>query len=425
MSNDTPQIPEPTPPIVPESGQPTPEASAAEGAPGQHAFGSDLSSDGAAPVPTHAENGYPAGSYPQNGYVQNGYPAGQNGYPAGQNGYPAGAYPVGAPAPKKPMSKGLLWGIIGGAVALVLIIAAVVIVPTMLRGPAQTASGVVEEYLTALSEGDAETAMAYVEAYDDDSMLTAEALAASVDIAPISDIVVEESEKANEYEETVVSASFAIGGETVERDFTVYNYDDDWQISDGLISATVGNFEGLGLTVNGIEPGDTSMSLFPGAYQLALAYDEFTIDAESDTFVVATNADAEEFWNAYPALTEEGAATFRTLVRASVEECVALKTLAASCGMDITEIDLTGYTPTEGTVTRTITADGQKTLDEMEVEVDSSSPGTVTTYETIDVDTTLQGTKDGTTAEFEVLFGGGFDYPYVDFTEETPTVTWG
>ncbi|KDA06901.1 hypothetical protein DC31_06565 [Microbacterium sp. CH12i] len=299
-----------------------------------------------------------------------------------------------------------------------------IIVPALLRGPAQTASGVVEEYLTAISEGDAETALTYVESYADDSLLTDDALATSLKLAPITDIVVEESEGSDGPGETVVSASFAIGGETVDRSFTVYNYDDTWQLTDGLVTATLANFEGLGLTINGVEPADTSMSMFPGAYQLALAYDEFAIDGETDTFTVATDADTEAFWELQPVLTDDGAATFRTLVRAAIEECVAMKSLTTPCGMDIDTIDLQGYTPVDGSVTRTISADGQKTLDEMAADLDYSSPTLVTTYDSVDVDMTLQGTKDGATAEFEVWFGGYMNSPSVDFAKETPTVSW-
>lgn len=349
-----------------------------------------------------------------------------NAYPTGYqaNGYPASAYSAPPTAPKSSMSKGLLFGIIGGAVALVLIVAAVIVVPMLLRGPAQTASGVVEEYLTAVSEGDAATALTYVEPSADESLLTDEALAASLELAPITDIVVEESDDIGDYGSTVVSASFTIGGETVEREFEVYKYSDDWQLYDGLVTATMGSFEGLGLTVNGIEPGDASVSLFPGTYQLALAYEEFAIDADTDTFTIATDEDTEEFWELQPVLTDDGAATFRSLVRAAVEECVAMKSLTTPCGMDITDIDLQGYTAVDGSVTRTITAEGQKDLDEMEASVDYSSPTLVSTYDSVDVDMSLQGEKDGATAEFDVWFGGYMNSPSVDFSADTPTVTW-
>ena len=460
------QAPESVAPVAPESAVPPasePVASAApepvaqpEPAvpPASESVAAPASEPVAAPVEASATPGYDANPYPaapaypgaaaydpragaapaQQGAHDFAMGAHAGAGPQQTGAYPvanhAGAYPTSAygmpaaPAPKKPMSKGLLFGLIGGGVVLVLIIAAAIIVPLLLRAPAQTASGVVEGYLTALSEGDAETALTYVETYADESLLTDEVLAASLELAPITDIVVEESEDIGDYGSTLVSASFAIGGETVEREFEVYRYDDDWQLYDGLVTATVSSFEGLGLTVNGVEPGDESVSLFPGTYQLALAYEEFAIDADSDIFTIATDDDSEQFWDLQPVLTEDGAAAFRSLVRAAVEECVAMKTLSTPCGMDISDIDLQGYTPVEDSVTRTITTEGQKDLDEMEPDISYSSPTLVSTYDSVDVDITLQGKKDGTTAEFDVWFGGYMNSPSVDFSAETPTVTW-
>jgi hypothetical protein len=322
------------------------------------------------------------------------------------------------------MSKGLLFGIIGGAAALVLLIAAVVVVPSLLRGAAPTASDAVEKYLTALSEGDAETALTFIETFADTSLLTDEVLTASQELAPISDIVVEEqSEDASRYE-AVVSATFTLGGETVEREFNAYSSDDSWVISDGVILATLSNFADLAPTVNGATPADPEPVLFPGAYQIALGYEEFALDSDTDTFTLTTDADSEQFWDIYPVLTDEGAATFRSLVRAAIEECVAMKTLATPCGMDLTGIDLAGSTPVEGTVTRTIPSDEWSTFDSVVPEVDYSTPSIVSTYETPNVDMTLQGDSGGTTSEFEVWLGGYMDTPSIDFSEETPMVTW-
>lgn len=390
---------------------------------GQHDFAATLSSE-SPPLGTHefAMGGQiPAGVQDATGVQStNAYPTG---YQAG--GYPASAYSVPPAAPKSSMSEGLLFGIIGGVVALALIIAAVIVVPMLLRGPAQTASGVVEEYLTAVSEGDAETALSYVEAYADDSLLTEEVLDASLELAPITDIVVEASDASGDDFETIVSASFAIGSETIERDFTVYNFGQgEWQLGDGLIGMTLSNFDGLGLTVNGAEPAGAITYLFPGTYQLSFAYEEFALDWDTDTFTIATDDDADVMWELQPVLTDEAAATFRSLVRAAVEECVAMKSLTTECGMDITDIDLQGYTAVDGSVTRTITAEGQKDLDEMEANVDYSSPTLVSTYDSVDVDMSLQGEKDGATAQFDVWFGGYMNSPSVDFSMDTPTVTW-
>ncbi len=374
----------------------------------------------AQPYPGAPGQPYAAAAYPA-GYDPNA-PAYDPNAPGGVPPY--GGYPAAAPAPRKPLSKGALFGIIGGAAAVVLIIAAALIVPAILRGPAITASDVVEDYLTALSEGDAEAALEYVETYGDDALLTDEVLAASLQLGAIDDIVVEEVSDGNEFE-TSVPVTFTIGGEEVSRDFLVYSYlgdDDDWHIADGLISVSgFYGFEGLGLTVNGAEAPENA-AVFPGTYELAVGVEQFAIEGDTTTFVVASDADAEALWDLRPTLTEDGVAQFRSLVRASVEECVAMNTLTTPCGLDLTGIDLDGATAVDGTVTRTITAEGQATLDSMTAEVSSGS--IVTSYDSVDIDMTLQGDQGGSRLDFEVLFGGYLNSPKVDFAAETPAVTW-
>ena len=382
----------------------------------------------AQPYPGAPGQPYPGAAYPAPGYDPNtpAYDPNAPGYdPNAPGGVPPyGGYPGAAAAPRKPLSKGALFGIIGGAAAVVLIIAAAIIVPALLRGPAVTASDVVENYLTALSEGDAEAALEYVDTYGDDALLTDEVLAASLELGAIDDIEVEEVSDSDDFESSV-PVTFTLGGEEVSRDFLVYNYtgdDEEWHIADALISVSgFYGFEGLGLTVNGAEAPENA-AVFPGTYELALGVEQFTIEGDTTTFVVASDADAEALWDLRPAITEDGTAQFRSLVRASVEECVAMNTLTTPCGLDLTGIDLDGATPVDGTVTRTITAEGQATLDSMTAEV--SSGAIVTSYDSVDVEMTLQGDQGGSRLDFEVLFGGYLNSPTVDFAAETPVVTW-
>lgn len=384
MSNETPErSPYPASPSAPIDG----------GAAGQHAFGPRVSSAPSAVAP---------GASP--GFVDR----------------PAAVPATDAVDASRSVSKGALFGIVGGAVAVVLIVAAAIVVPSLLRGPALSASDVVEDYLTALSEGDAEAALEYVTAYDD-ALLTDEVLAASRDRAPIADIEVGEAQ--GTAEQSIVPVSFTIGGEAVSRDFEVWHYGDDWQIYDGLVFAGFDGFDGLGLTVNGVEVGAQTY-LFPGSYQLAVSQDQFAVSGDVDTFTVVEARDGEALYELHPVLTYDGAATFRELVRASLQECIAMTSLSTPCGMDIADIDLNGYAPVEGSVTRTLTADGEAALKSLEAEVDYRDPTLVSTWDSIDVDMTLEGEKDGEKAEFEVWFGGYVGTPSVDFSEEDPTVTW-
>lgn len=361
---------------------------------------------------------YP-GAAPAAGYDPNAQAYDPNA-PAGVPPY-GGGYPLPAPAPKKGLSRGALFGIIGGAAALVLIIAAAIIVPALLRGPSLTASDVVEDYLTALSEGDAETALEYVDPYDYDELLTAEVLQASLELGAIDDIEVgEETEGASG--SSAVPVTFTVGGESVSREFEVYEYSDEWQIIDGLVLiSTLSGFDGLGLTINGAEAPETAY-VFPGTYELALATDAFTFSGGTSVFRIATDDDTEALWDVRPELSESGVETFRSLVSASLEECLAMKTLSTPCGMDVTGIDLSGATPVEDSVTRTLTTEGESALASLEPQVSSGT--VVSSYDSIDVDITLQGEQDGQRNEYEVWWGAYVGTPTVDFGAEEPTVVW-
>lgn len=407
---------------------------------------------GAAPVDPNAQpydpNAYPAQpAYPAAAPADpNAYPAYPGAAPADPNAYPAqgfdpNAYPTqpvdpnaayagyaGAPvaaAPKKPMSKGLLFGLIGGGAAVVLIIAAAVVIPILTRAPQVTASDFVEDYLTALSEGDAETALTFVNPSSGSDLLTDDVLKASIELNPIGDIVVKEESTENDYGYEVVEASFTIGDTTVDRTFEVYEaYGDegDLEIVDGLVSfSSPYGFEGLGLTVNGAEVPVDYTDVFPGTYQFAVGIDAFAIDGET-TFVLSDDDSSEAIYDVRSTLSEAGTAKFRELVAASFNECLAMKTLDTPCGMNTSTMSQDGYTPIDGTITRTIDAEAQAKLDNLQPQV--SEQAIVTTYDYWSAKITLDGTNGSSTGQFEVLFGAQILSPKVDFSAETPTVIW-
>jgi hypothetical protein len=365
-------------------------------------------------APQGDPSGYPAAaaaSYP--------------GAPVDPNAPHPGAYPAAgfAPAPKKPMSKGLLFGLIGGGAVVVLAIAAAVIVPIVTRPAKPSASEYVEQYLTALADGDAETAITYVENYGEDDLLTADVLKESLKLGKIDKIKVGK-ETEGDYGDTQVPVTFTIGDTKVERTFDVNpSYDGtELTIVDGLVSFSgLYGFEGLGLTVNGAEAPTDSVYVFPGTYQLAVGPEEFAIEGES-TLVVASDDDTEALYEVKPILSEAGTASFREMVKASFAECLAMKTLDTPCGMNTSTMSQDGYTPVDGTVTRTIDAENQSKLDNLEPYV--SERAIVTTYDYWSVDITLEASNGSSTEPFEVLFGGEVLTPKVDFSAEKPSVVW-
>ncbi|WP_439902134.1 hypothetical protein [Microbacterium azadirachtae] len=418
----------------PDPGQPAPEypAQPTQAYPGQP-YGAQ---PGQPAQPYPSQPGQPYGAQPGQPYsAQPGQPYGAQpaptypgqpyGAPVAQQypGQPYGAQPGQAPGgqPPKKASKGLLWGLIGGGAALVIVailVVALLVVPALTRSSA-TAADTVKAYLTAVSKGDAKTALGYLESVPDKKLLTDSVLKASDKLGGVSHITVKKGGE-GKYS-GAVAASFEVGGRTVSTTYEVYKVKDAWKITNGVTPISLDSLRGLDATFNGVPTADiTDAYVFPGTYQIALDSKYFSIDGES-TFAIASYDDASALYDVRTKLNDAGVSQFRSLVRSAVETCVAMKTLATPCGMDITAIDLSGASPVEGTVTRTLTADGSAALDALQPESNGSSPTVVSAYDSIPVDMSLQG-SDGQT--YTVTFGGYLETPTVDFGTPNPQVTW-
>lgn len=417
-----PQVPEQS---FPPPGQPSPYGSQ----PGQPYGAQSGQPDPGQPYPgqpyaAQPGQGQPAQAYPGTSYAaQPGQPYPGQPYAAqpGQQ-YPVQPGQAYAPPPPGKTSKGLLWGLIGGGAALLLVailVVALLVVPAITRSSV-TAADTVKAYLTAVSKGDAKTALGYLEGVPDKTLLTDAVLKESNRLAPISRISVA---KGGEGKSTAtVIASYRIGDKMLSSvTYEAYRIKDTWKIANGVNPVSLDALRGLDATFNGVPTADIKNAyVFPGAYEIALDSKYFSIDGDT-TLTIASPEDAAALYDVKTALNDAGVAAFRSLVRTAVEGCVAMKTLATPCGMDITAIDLSGASPVEGTVTRTLTADGSAALGNLEPESSGSSPTVVSSYDSISVDMTLQG-SDGQT--YTVTFGGYLDTPTVDFGAATPTVTW-
>lgn len=417
---DQPYAGQPGQPYGAQPGQPYPGQPAQPyGAqPGQAYPGQPYGAQPGQPYPSQPGQQYPAQPYP-------GQP-GQPGQPyAGQSygAQPGQPYPgqAGGAQPPKKSSKGLLWGLIGGGVAVLIIailVVALLVVPALTRSSV-TAADTVKAYLTAVSKSDVKAALGYLESVPDKKLLTDSVLKASDKLGGVSHISVKKGGE-NKYSATV-PATFEVGGRTVSTTYEVYKDKDTWKIANGVTPISLDSLRGLDATFNGVPTAEISNAyVFPGTYEIALDSKYFSIDGDS-TFAIASSDDASALYDVHTKLNDAGVTEFRSLVRTAVEACVAMKTLATPCGMDITAIDLSGASPVEGTVTRTLTADGSAKLDALQPESGGSTPTVVSAYDYISVDMSLQG-SDGQT--YTVTFGGSLDTPTVDFGKADPQVTW-
>lgn len=354
-----------------------------------------------------------------------------------QAAQPGGApqQPGGQPYPpkKKGLSTGAILGIAGGGVLLLLLIIGAIVTAVIMSssgggGAKPDAKGspadAVEQYLQALADADADAALVFLSGSDGE-LFSQEALEASQDLAPITDIVVDaESESSDEYGDTTVSASFTIGDRAVTRDFTLYDAYDGWVLLDGTAQLSVSSFAGLDPTINGIEISEDYAEGFIGAYEIELGNEHFTLGEADEPLVLATRDDSTNMYSLRPELTPEATQQFRDTIRTSLAECIAMNTLATPCTEDLSGQFSDGAIPIEGTAVRTLTPEGDAALAALTPETSSDRPQIVRAHDHIAISTVIDAEKDGMRGTGEVIIGGSVRTPAVDFGKDDLTVTW-
>lgn len=356
---------------------------------------------------------------------------------------PAAAPPVAAPPVSTPPADGGRGALgqarravsfLGGGVGIIaLVLIGVVFVGPKFQTPpgspgsseAAEAEQTVEQFLTALADGDAETARSLAGGDYSDPLLTDQVLDKSNALAPLGGIEIDsEATHRGEYDETIVSAAFDIGDRTVEREFEVWQYGDDWEISNAMFTFSLSQFSGLEPMVNGVPVTDDAFSMFPGAYQVALGNAAFEASGGSDPLIVATEDDGMALYDLEPALTEKSVTIFRMLVKESLMQCVAQTSLTTPCGMDVDGTFDGGEVAIDGTVQRAMTSETDAAIAALEPRFDFDRPTVVVAYDFIPVKIVVEVELDGERSTGEVGYGADPLTPTVDFSSARPTISW-
>ena len=359
--------PRPDLPQQPQSGPSGPSAPS-YGQPGGPGYGHQVPQmPPPGPQPPQQGPGYPMpgqqpvqpGPYGQQGPSLYGPPPGGarpgSGYP-----YPAQPYGTpGRPVPKK-KGKGLLVGLIVGAAALILVVAAgVAYVVTTQNAPVSTepgkatkATAALQGYLEALAAGDADKAKLYaMNAPGDSPFLTSDFLKAEVAKNPVTEIQVDAQKDIGTT--AYLSASYKLGGTLVQGNFQLTKVAKIWKLNS--VATTVdrpSSWGNLGITVNGTAAAASQLILFPGVYQLAtgttlLSFDQSTFTVKDPDDYVSALASSQ------PALTDAGKKLMLSQSQAWLTQCLAVQdTNPKDCGMNTPLPD--GATLAPGTLKRTV-----------------------------------------------------------------------
>lgn len=416
---------------------------------------------------SHQQPGHPGPEQPnfdhqgfsQQGHNQPGYSQGPEGahYSGGTGGPGDPIYPQGPGGPSdggNGQNRGLMWVLIAAAVVIVGAIVALVVVLLLGSGdderadatestesdesdnetatePSPTAEvetphDAVESYFNALAEGDAETARSFIYDASDATYLTDEMLAASLELAPITDVQVTEEELTDETAfSQEVQVSYTLGDSPVtKRLYTYENRDtDSWEV-DAAAALREPDLGDLEATINGEPFSGSEATVFLGLmYELGLDDENFTIDGDGLVEVTDTYASASML---EVGLTEEATETWRDLIVSEVEECVASTEMEAGCGLDLPE-NVSGATVVEGSVSRSLPAETTQALQRLTPRPSYSTPTLVgAEYFSGQVDVTYEAEEGGVTSLYELYFGdpGTLGTPLVDMAADELEVIW-
>ena len=335
------------------------------------------------------------------------------------------------PPPGKKLPTGALIGIIAGGLVVVLAVVLGIVFAIRAVGPGRSTAGpqeVVSDYFAALTAGDSKKALSYLDAKPaDTTLLTDEALAASAAAGPIADVVVTASEASRTAYSVPVTVEYTIGGEQVSGQFEAVEFERDgsWKLGRGTIDIYVGDdFSGLNPTVNGVAIDSDTITVFPGVVELAIDNANYALTGTTTTIVSDPDDYSAEF-DADVELSDAGLTTFRGAVNDAVTTCIGSKSLVAGCGIDLPDVLSDGTKIIDGTVTRTLPAETQATLANLEPEEIFGDPTQVRAPYLGGLDVTADCEVNGqrqTGCTF--LFLPTLGSPLVDMTTEPPVVRW-
>ncbi|MFC7405836.1 hypothetical protein [Georgenia alba] len=348
-----------------------------------------------------------------------------------------GQHPQYQQKPPKKLGRGARAALLGGAGAVVVaiaVVAAVVLWPSPGRVLSEarptSPQELVEGYLGAVAEGNAAEALSYLptdQRPQDEPLLTDEALARSLEIAPISEIEVGEVVEGDATAE--VRVSYLMGGEPVDTVFLVVDRagNGKWLLDGGLAQISTPNLTGLDLTVNGQDVAGGPLNAFVGTYEIATSAQHFRLEGGP---LQVTAPGPHDTGGLTASLTDDGVTAFRDAVRESAEQCVSSSALDANCGLGLEENADDGTRLHDGTIDRSLSRQARDQLDQLEPLLHLEEDITQVTgmLGNARVNVTARCTQNGVTGPCELTsplqLGGLLGLVTVDMASEDPAVTW-
>lgn len=385
----------------------------------------------AGPGPYPAPGAQPGGPGPAPDAPLPYAPQGAGPVPPGPYG-PGPQYPAGPPGAgfAPPAKKKRVWLWVAIVLGVLLLVGAGV-AAYLLFGKDDGKAAIdktAQQFYQAIADGDAAAALDQLATKPSSTaLLTDDVLAASKAAAPISDITTTvESSTADEAQVTV---KYRMGGKDVEQTLALQKTDGVWKVAEG--TATVDLSAGTGslpLELNGTRLDATAQAvLFPGTYTLTTPTPYVTL---SDNTFEVTDLGSVKVSTVTATLTDDGVAAFQTVVRESVDACVAATTIEMDCAwlpMGSTLSD--GTELIDGTVQRTLSPEAQTWLDGLDPALDPDDPALASVplpdIGTVGVTVFVHGMLNGREISGTIDAVFPFGSPTVNMSDpDNLTVTW-
>ncbi len=209
-------------------------------------------------------------------------------------------------------------------------------------------SDAVKTYLEALAAGQAETALSLGDtAPADTTLLTDAVLAESNKLAPITDINVPDVNDEYAYQ---VAASFKLGKQAVNENFSVRKSGDVWKLADTFqdIDLSASRSSSIPMIVNGVQAKTTKLNLFPGVYQFTTGSPNISW-GDTGLLVIQSPSDYPSgVTDLRPTLSAAGEKAFAAAVTANVDTCLESNRIRnPGCPNNVGRVS--NVTPKEGT----------------------------------------------------------------------------
>ncbi|MDO5082779.1 MAG: hypothetical protein Q4D89_05175 [Arachnia propionica] len=286
-----------------------------------------------------------------------------------------------------------------------------------------TPKEVVEDYLGAIARGDAEAARALIvdSTNPDKSLLTDEVLKESLTRAPMTDITVEEGSGSNLRD--AVKVTYTLGGEVISDELNVNM--NERKIHYALPHLYLGPVQGLAVKVNGVVPQSDRPLVFPGSYQVVS--DNEYLEVAGENIITRKYSSDHTYTDLKVQVSQAGIDLYREKVVPEVKACLASTQIDPGCEMALSATSNDGATITEGTVVRTLDAEGQQTLENVVPRPGYDIPTVISANDFGYLRITARcTTADGGSAECRPRIGAGtlWSTASIDVTDPDLKVVW-